>query len=829
MSEIDDLERRLKELEREREAINERIKRLQVREPAVSYAVPPISESRPLLGIPASINVAETPAQKLDLFLRLFRCRESVFPKLWENKSKGTKGYSPACTNEWVRGICGKPPNGKVKCSECPSQAFPRLDENAAQVHLQGQATIGTYAIREDDSCVFLACDFDGAGWKADVFLYQSIAKNLGVDVLVERSRSGNGAHAWMFFAEPVPARHARALGTVILSKCGEIDHRLSLESFDRLFPNQDYLPRGGFGNLIALPLQRAPREVGNSVFIDADLKPHSEQWEILSNVRRLSTMDLRTLLDEFLPKRPTMTSADDDVALLTDAKVFEGESKSREEIRLPDGFSITISRGAQISIPLEGLPSKLVTKLKRTASFPNPEFYKLQRMRMQTFGNPRFIFSGELRPDELILPRGVLDKVLEAFQKAGASVVVQDERFKGKRLKLDFAGTLTVIQEEAVAVMKKHDNGVLVAPPGVGKTVMACTMIAKREVSTLVLVHRQQILDQWKSQLSTFLGVNPKDIGVLRGTKKKRTGRLDLAMIQTLTKSEEIEEIASDYGQVIIDECHHIPASSFEASMKMFPAKYVLGLTATPNRKDHLEKILFQQCGPIRHEIRSADGGLLAKRVTIRETGFRLPEDVGPKPPYHVIAHLITTDAKRNAMIVSDLLAAIKSKRFPLVISDRKDQIEVLMELAAKDKDLALTRMRRLDGGMSPKERRETLEQIALARATGISVVVFATASLIGEGFDMPELDALILATPLSFEGRMVQYAGRLHRLAEGKENVIINDYVDSYCAVSLKMYRNRIKAYRKMGYEIEEPGNLFGSRSLSLAEVLLPPPGYS
>lgn len=828
MSETDDLERRLKELERERESINERLKKLRVREPAVAYVTSPVSEIHPLRGQPPVQSTPVTQAQKLDLFLKLFRCRESVFPKRWENKSKGTHGYSPACTNEWVNGVCSKPPKGKVKCSECPNQAFPRLDEAAAQAHLEGKITIGTYAIREDDSCVFLSCDFDKGNWQTDVLLYQSVARELGIDVMVERSRSGSGGHGWIFFAEPVPARHARTLGTIILSKCSEANHRIGVESYDRLFPNQDYLPRGGFGNLIALPLQWTPRESGNSVFIDANTNPEPDQWAVLARVRRLSGMDLRVLLDEFIPKRPTVTSTDDDLALLTDAKVLEGESKTKEQVRLPEGFSIAISRGAQISIPLNGLPSKLITNLKRTASFPNPEFYKLQRMRMQTYGNTRIIFSGEFRPDELILPRGVVDKVLETFQKAGANVVVQDQRFKGKRMKLEFSGTLTPVQEEAIAVLKKHDNGVLVAPPGVGKTVMACAMISKRKVSTLVLVHRQQILDQWKSQLSTFLGISPKEIGVLHGTKKKRTGKLDLAMIQTLTKFEEIEEIARDYGQVIIDECHHIPASSFEASMKMFPAKFVLGLTATPRRKDNLEKILFQQCGPIRHEITSADGGVLAKRVTIRETGFRLPEDFGQKPPYHVIAHLITTDAKRNAMIVSDLVVAVKEGRFPLLISDRKDQIEALMVLAAKESDLGPTRMLRLDGNMSPKERREVLEQIAAARATRSSVVVFATASLIGEGFDMPELDSLILATPLSFEGRMVQYAGRLHRLAEGKDNVVINDYVDSYCAVSLKMYRNRIKAYRKMGYEIAEPDNLFGERSFR-AEPLLPKPIYS
>lgn len=821
MSEREDLERRLKELDRERDNITDRLKLLKT-----SESVPAVSSSVLLLGTPALDSVPSTPAQKIDLFLKLFRCRESVYPKLWENKA-GKKGYSPACNNEWVPGVCGKPPKGKVKCTECPNQAFPPLDAAAVDQHLRGQIpAIGTYAIREDDTCTFLACDFDGSGWQSDVFIYQAVARDMSVEVLVERSRSGDGAHAWVFFSEPVPARMARSLGTAILSKCGEVNHRVDLESYDRFFPNQEYLPRGGFGNLIALPLQRIPREAGNSVFIGMDMKPVPDQWELLAKVHRVSLPEVRRLIDEFLPKRNDKPKPDEDVSLSRDQSALESGS-SVSDI-LPSGITITVSRGAQISVPLEGLPSKLVKKLKRCASFPNPTFYNRRRMRMETYPERRFLFSGELRLDELLLPRGVLEKATEILSSAGASVVIQDERIRGKRLALDFAGTLTPVQEEAITVLKKYDQGILVAPPGVGKTVMACALIAKRKVSTLVLVHRQPIMDQWKASIVKFLGMNPKEIGMLGGTKKKRTGKLDLVMMQTLANSQEMEEIVSDYGQVIIDECHHIPAASFEALMKQFPAKFVLGLTATPYRKDRLEKILFHQCGPVRHEIQSADGGKLGKSVTIRETGFRLPPEVGKKPPYHVIAQLVTTDPRRNASIVTDVVAALRAERFPLVISDRKEQIESLRTMlieSAKSEGSGLDKLRtfRLEGGMSSKERREVLAEIGLTREEGTPLVVFATASLIGEGFDMPELDALILATPLSFEGRMVQYAGRLHRLAEGKEDVVIYDYLDSYCAVFIKMYRERVKAYKKMGYTILEPDHFFGGKTMHQEHLFL------
>jgi superfamily II DNA or RNA helicase len=827
MSELEDLERRLKELESERETLQGRIRLFRAKEPEAVPVEFTAMEPRSIFGTPASDLIPETPGQKIELFLKLFRCRESVYPKRWESKVKGKKGgYSPACNNEWVRGVCWKKPNGNVKCIACPNQAFPRLDAAAVDRHLRGQHTIGTYAIREDDACVFLACDFDGKGWQSDVFIYQAVASEMGVEALVERSRSGNGAHAWIFFSEPVPARMAREFGTAILLRCGEVNNRVDLESYDRFFPNQEYLPKGGFGNLIALPLQKLPRDSGNSVFIGPDMKPEVDQWRLLSKVRRLSLLEVRRLIDQHLPRRSEKPDADEDASLSADRNVLESGSSVADI--LPTGTAITVSRGAQVSIPLDGLPLKLVKKLKRCASFSNPEFYTLQRMRMETFPKRRFLFSGELREDELMLARGVFEKAVEVLRSAGASVTIQEKRTRGKRLKLEFSGTLTPPQEEAVSALKKHDQGILVAPPGVGKTVMACALIAKRKVSTLVLVHKQHIMDQWKASFEKFLGMNQKEIGMLGGGKKKRTGKLDIVMMQTLAKSQEMEEIVAGYGQVIVDECHHIPATSFEDIMKQVPAKFILGLTATPYRKDRLEKILFHQCGQVKHEIKSADGGKLGKSVTFRETGFRLPDDIGSKPPYHLIAELVTTDPRRNATIAADIVSALKAGRFPLVISDRKVQLDSLLAMVAEsakteEHELAHLRTFRLEGKMSAKGRRKILAEIGLTREEGIPLVVFATASLIGEGFDMPELDALILAIPRSFEGNMVQFAGRLHRLAEGKENVIIYDYVDSYCAVFIKMYRERIKAYQNMGYKIDEPEHFFGGKSMRQEHLFL------
>ena len=748
-----------------------------------------------------------TPADKIELFLKLFRCRENVYPKRWENTKTGKQGYSPSCDLEWVKPICQKP---IIKCSECPHQKFPKLDHIAAESHLKGLQTIGSYAIREDDTCNFLACDFDGSTWKDDALTYQQCGRNLGLDIKIERSRSGNGAHAWLFFEDYVPARLARSLGTLILAKCSEFNARLSLDSYDRFFPSQDYLPKGGFGNLIALPLQKSSRDAGNSCFLNEELKPIEDQWKYLSETKRISRFELQQLLDSHLPKIKVTQNEDafDDVSWSTDQAILDITKMEKIDYYL-EGQTIEVSFGPMLSIPIEGIPERIVAKLRKTASFPNPAFYKLQRMRMQTYPHLRFIFSGEIRHQEILLPRGVLDEVTKILTMGGAKVIIRDERIAKRKIQTDFIGTLTEIQKIAVKALKNQDTGILIAPPGAGKTVMGCALIAERKVSTLILVHRGQLLDQWKERISEFLSIPIKEIGTLSGQKKKLKGKVDVGMLQTLTKMEDVSEIAQMYSQIIIDECHHIPASSFEAILKQLPARYVLGLTATPYRKDGLQKILFQQCGPIRHEIKSIDNGTLTKLVTFYETCFKTPEELGQKPPYHLLIQHLVTDIKRNHQIATLATEAISKKRIPLLISDRKDHLDLLSSFITKKMtDLKIIR---LDGDLTNKKRKNALADIKIFLDQKVPLIIMSTGSLIGEGFDLPELDTLILATPLSFEGRMVQYAGRLNRAFEGKNNIQIIDFTDSFSAIFSKMYRNRLKAYRKMGYSVSNQGSLF------------------
>lgn len=750
---------------------------------------------------------------KIRLFLTLFRCRETVYPRFWENRAKGTSGYSPACANEWVRGVCGKPPNGKVRCSECPNQAFPAFDEAAVRAHLDGRAVIGTYAIREDDTCVFLACDFDGPRWKNDAFLYKRVAADLGVEVLVERSRSGDGAHVWIFFDQPVPARMARALGSMILAKCGESDHRLGLESFDRFFPNQDYLPKGGFGNLIALPFQRAAVEQGNTLFIDESLRPFDDQWSVLRGVDRLSIQDLSRILGSTLVCRKE--SSVDDLSFATHSKIVDRSPDVRNLVE--KGTFITIELGAQLSIPLGGLPSKLITAIQRLATFANPEFFKLQRMRMATYPQPRFIFSGEKRPDVLLMPRGLAQKVRACLEKAGANVALLDSRRPGTEHPFEFAREPTERQKLAVSDLLKCDSGIYVAPPGTGKTVVACAVMGARKTSTLVLVHKQPLIDQWRGEIGASLGLDPKQIGVLGNAKKKRTGVIDVAMLQSLVRSPDCAGILSEYGLVIVDECHHVPAASFESVMKQCAAKYILGLTATPKRKDGLEVLLYQQCGPVCHEIRVDEIQSCLKSVTVRQTGFNPAGGLGTSPPYHLLAQLVSTDVDRNRMIAKDVADALQHRRFPIVLADRKEQLGALERLVREASAHSLETYC-LKGSLSPKMRRQILASVAQAREEGRPVALFATASLVGEGFNLPELDTLFLAAPISFEGRLVQYVGRLQRDAAGKSDVAVYDFVDANCPIFLKMFRKRFNTYQKLGYDVIGAESLFAGEQLPL-----------
>jgi superfamily II DNA or RNA helicase len=684
----------------------------------------------------------ESSAEKVTLFRQLFRGRDDPYPKLWTNTTTGRKGYAPACANEWVRGICEKP---RVKCGEC---------------------------------------------------------RGTGIPAALDRSRSGQGAHAWFFFAAPVVASAARKMVCFLLTETMAHRHQLGMASYDRLFPNQDTLPRGGFGNLIALPLQHGPRQEGHTVFVDDHLVPHPDQWALLTSVPRIdpTTVDRiardATRTGQVVGVRWSETTDDDDAAPW-DRSPSRQPPTGRFTGPLPKVVRAVLAQ--RLFVEKAGLASPHLNQIKRLAAFQNPEFYKKQRLRLSTALTPRVIACAEDLPDHVALPRGCREELEALLRGAGIPLTVEDRRQTGEAHALRFEGTLTPVQEQAAQALLGHDIGVFVAPPGVGKTVVGTYLVAARARTTLILVHRQPLLDQWMAQLSMFLGIDPKTIGQIGAGKRNPTGRLDVAMIQSLVREGSVDDLVAGYGQVIVDECHHVPAVSFERVLSEVKARFVAGLTATPRRHDGWHPILEMQLGPVRFTVdprtQAADRPF-EHRLFVRETTVTagsLDPSLGIQTLYAALA----ADESRNGLIVDDVVQALGEGRSPILLTERKDHLEVLAtRLRPFVRHLVV-----LQGGMTPAERRDVTAQLARIPDTDPRLVL-ATGRYIGEGFDDARLDTLFLTMPVSWKGTLVQYAGRLHRLHPSKTEVRIYDYVDREVPLFLRMFEKRRRGYRAIGY---------------------------
>jgi superfamily II DNA or RNA helicase len=664
--------------------------------------------------------------------------------------------------------------------------------------------TLGVYAITEDNFCRFLAADFDGEGWKENITAYRETGAKAGVTIVVERSRSGNGAHAWIFFSELVPAILARKLGAILIAKAGALRPTMGLETFDRFSPNQDTISPGGFGNLIALPLARQPRQAGNTLFLDNDFLPIPDQWAFLATLTHLSAQQVQELVAKMAPLSPLARPHSTEISDL----VLQSEETTLDLSRpvILKGMltgEFTLRLDSKIHIP-RTIPIPVLAALKRLASFANPIFHEKLRLRFPTFDIPRFLFAGEWHPDRLVLPRGVLEPCLQILEDAGASVTLQDQREKGTRIKWTFNGELRMEQQHAVREMERHDIGILCAPPGTGKTVMGCALIALHRTSTLVLVHRVVLLDQWKETAMGFLGLKKKEIGVWKGAKPRLTRRLDIAMLPSMSRVTDYAAAFSGYGLIIVDECHHVPAASFELLLKACPARHIIGLTATPHRKDKLEKLLFLQCGPIRHTLEPVENMEADRVVFVRLSSIALPPSP-VQPAIHEVWNALVADQGRLQLIVSDICNCLAEGRCPLILADRKaylDKIEEALKTHSRAQGVSLYRM---ESGVGKKARKEIRTKIDAHYLQEQPFALLATASLVGEGFDLPQLDTLILAMPLSFKGRLIQYAGRLHRSHDGKAPVRIYDYLDDNSPLTRAMFQRRSAGYRQMGYKIE------------------------
>ena len=739
--------------------------------------------------------------EKISLFLELFTGRTDVFAKLWENKKSGKKGWSPVCSNEWVKGICEKP---KIKCAECSNQSFEPFNAKVIHCHLKGEINIGAYAIGKDNNCRFLAVDFDKENWQDDMILFKNEGAKLGIDVALERSRSGNGGHAWIFFSESIPAILARKLGSIIINQAMRQSSQLTLSSYDRFFPNQDFIPKGGFGNLIALPLQGTAKEKGNSVFIDKNMQPFVDQWKYLFSVRRISHNEVSQLVDRFsIPSETSHSTIEDEQQLwLENSLNILSKNKKNQFV----GVKVESELFSQIKINIKNLPAQLVFSLRRLTVFANPEFFRKQRMRFSTWNIPKYVFCGEQIEDSLILPGGLVDSCKEICESTGAKFYIKDKRPHYKKLRLSFKGKLRKEQKQAMDVLLQHEKGVLTAPPGSGKTVIGCALISKRKLPTLILVHRAPLGDQWKKKINEFIKFDSEKIGIVSGQKKKWSGKIDIAMMQTINKMKNLNEFLSCYGQIIIDECHHVPAFTFESIIKKAPAIYITGLTATPYRKDGLQSIIHIQCGPIRYQMKERELNFRSKRVIFRNFHLKMPVETETQPPIHKVWDFLVYNEQRIELITKDLKESLEEGRFPLLISDRKEHLQLLKKaLFNKNIRSKKSHIFILDGCLSKNQRHKMLDNINHLLSQKESVCLLATGALIGEGFDLPALDTLFLTMPVAFSGRLIQYTGRLHRPLEGKKEIRVYDYVDTGSGLTMSMFKKRVKIYRQIGYRME------------------------
>ena len=764
----------------------------------------------------SDMNSTSDSLSKIRLFMSLFRSRDDVYAKRWENKNKGTSGYSPVCLNQWQSGVCGKP---KIPCSKCENKLYAALDEDVIENHLRGNIVVGIYPMLPDETCRFLAMDFDEADWQKDITVLRNVCMGFNIPFAVERSRSGKGGHVWFFFENRLSAALARKFGTALLTYSMSRRHEIHFKSYDRLFPSQDTMPKGGLGNLIALPFQKAARNNNNTEFVDDNFESYDDQWAFLSTIRKIPEDRLDDLISELCPGHELGTLKID---------IEEETEKPWERHINKTGLQksdfpkqLDIIKANMLYISKVGISQKALNRLKRLASFKNPMFYKQQAMRLPTYEHPRVVSCTDETKEYLCLPRGCEPELSHKLEELGISIRFIDKTYSGKRIDVDFIGQLRDEQSLALKHLSHHDNGILSGTTAFGKTIVAIKLIAEKKVNTLILVDKVILLSQWKEKLSEFLVVNeplpeqPATAGKKRGRKKKISvigqlgggkntlgGIVDIAVMQSLSRQGEVKECVNNYGMIIADECHHASAFTYEQILKTTSAKYVYGLTATPTRKDGHHPILFMHCGPSRYRDnpkKQADNRPFDHYIVPRFTSLRVPLDNDEKDVSIQELYTEITDSDfRNQQIIEDVLNNYHQGRNCIVLSLRTAHVELLAKKLKEEVTDVITLM----GGMGKKATQKAFQRLTDIPADK-NIVLVATGHFIGEGFDEPRLDTLFLAMPISWKGTLQQYAGRLHRLFKTKKEVRIYDYVDIQVKMLEKMYQKRLNGYASMGYK--------------------------
>ena len=745
--------------------------------------------------------------RRLNIFRGLFRGRDDVFAQRFVSRA-GKAGYQPVCKNRWSPECT----EHKRKCEGCPFREFIPLDDTAIRRHLDKNAkekdVIGIYPILEDNTVYFLCADFDDKncehGYKDDVLSYIRVCKEWGVPAYIERSRSGRGAHVWIFFEEPILAADARRLGFAIIGAAMESNVQLDMKSYDRFLPNQDFLPKGGFGNLIAIPLQGLARKSGNSVFVDESFDAFKDQWSLLSSVRKLSASELKSILATHAYQ----------IELSSSSETKPWETPKPDRISFEDFHSpVKLVRANGVYVPIKNVSGKVLRHLKGLASFRNPKYYELLNARKPLYHTPSLVTCYEMTEDYLKLPRGCEDAVIELLQTNFSAWEEDDQTNAGGTIDVSFSGELRPEQEAAVQRLVAYNNGVLAATTAFGKTVAAIGMIARKRTNTLILVHSKALLEQWKEEIEKFLIINEPEpateekkgrgrrkafspVGLLDGSRNTMHGIIDIAVFNSALSEDGVKPFVRNYGMVIADECHHSGAIGYERVLKYVNARYVYGLSATPTRQDGMTPIVFMQCGPIRYksDAKAQMSRQSFSRVLIpRFTPFRAIEDKGALQYLGDLAN----DRARNDLIVQDVVSELNEGRTPIILTKRKDHISILSDMLAP----FCRNVVQLIGTASAKEKRLAIDRLKSIPETE-PLIVIATGKYVGEGFNYPRLDTLFIALPIAYPNIVQQYTGRLHRDYEGKTEVRVYDYIDIHVPVIANMYGKRLKCYAPIGY---------------------------
>ena len=779
---------------------------------------------------PVEIEFPVLTAEHAILFYSYFRGRKDVYVK-----RNAKKGYYTQCNNFWKAGICPKERGGKVKCQECPAKDYKELKISVILEHLKGTKedcsdVIGLYPLFPDGTCWFLVFDFDNhdedaapsKDWEQEVDALRKICYSVGIYALVERSRSGRGAHVWIFFSEAIQAAKVRRFSEALLAKGAESVSLKSFRYYDRMMPMQDSLPEGKLGNLIALPLQGQALRKGNSAFVDEYWRPYKDQWSKLLHTRKMSETEVDAYIKSWCPEDNTMEMFQSD-------KVDEQEDNNlylfgsslkpstrffkTEDAKVP--IKITLADG--IYIDKRNLKPRLQNAIRRLAAYSNPQFFQNLALGFSTRETPRIVYDGYDEGDYIVLPRGCFEELKRHLTDAEIPYDIVDKRQAGRQINVSFNGELYPEQTIAAERLLSYDMGMLAAATAFGKTVIGANLIARRKVNTLVLVHTVEIMNNWVRDLNRFLNINeelptyttPKGrvkqrdsvIGTFSSQKKAATGIIDIAMIGSLGKEDDINPMVRDYGMIIVDECHHAAAATFENVLRASAAKYVYGMSATVKRGDKQERKLLMQFGPIRHRYTAKERAMKQGIGHYVFPRFTRMVDLSSSDDKHIseLYRLIVDSELRNMQIVADAVDCVKKGRTPVVMTKYREHAEILYGLLQGAADHVFL----LQGGKSLKARAKMREKMA-AVGRDESMIMVATGQYIGEGFNYPRLDTMLLAMPISFEGNVEQYAGRLNRDYEGKKDVIIFDYIDQHIPVLERMYHRRLRTYKKIGFEV-------------------------